>query len=136
MQPLEDIRDSFDFLIQDKKKNSFEFLPVSLNVGAKYIMPFNENISAAVLYTYKPYEFYGYNEVRLFGCWTPLSWLSLDLSGARHNFGWSFGGAFDVHAPGFNIFWGIDSYSFRETPQMIPIDKSNIGMTFGVSFPI
>ena len=44
--------------------------------------------------------------------------------------------AFDVHAPGFNVFWGIDSYSFRVTPQLIPVDKSNIGMTFGVSFPI
>lgn len=136
LQPLEDIRDAFDFHIQEKKANTFEVLPVSLNVGAKYKMPFNENISAAILYTYKPYRFFGYNEVRLFGCWTPLSWLSLDLSGARHNFGWSFGGAFDVHAPGFNIFWGIDSYSFRVTPQLIPIDKSNIGMTFGVSFPI
>ena len=136
LQPLEDIRDAFDFHIQEKKANTFEVLPVSLNVGAKYKMPFNENISAAILYTYKPYRFFGYNEVRLFGCWMPLSWLSLDLSGARHNFGWSFGGAFDVHAPGFNIFWGIDSYSFRVTPQLIPIDKSNIGMTFGVSFPI
>ena len=136
LQPLIDILDATNFHIQDKKANSFEVLPVSLNVGAKYKMPFNEDFSAAILYTYKPYRFYGYNEVRLFGCWTPLSWLSLDLSGARHNFGWSFGGAFDVHAPGFNVFWGIDSYSFRVTPQMIPIDKSNIGMTFGVSFPI
>ena len=136
LQPLKDILDAFDFHIQNKKANSFEFLPVSLNVGAKYKMPFNEDFSAAILYTYKPYRFYGYHEVRLFGCWTPLSWLSLDLSGARHNFGWSFGGAFDVHAPGFNVFWGIDSYSFRVTPQLIPVDKSNIGMTFGVSFPI
>ena len=136
LQPLKDILDAFDFRIQDKKANSLEFLPVSLNVGARYKMPFNEDISAAVLYTYKPYRFYGYNEVRLFGCWSPLSWLSLDVSGARHNFGWSFGGAFDVHAPGFNVFWGIDSYSFKVTPQMVPVDKSNIGMTFGVSFPI
>jgi len=136
LQPLKDIIDGFYFDVQKKKLNSFEALPVSFNVGAQYKMPFNKDISAAILYTYKPYRFYGYNEVRIFGCWTPLSWLSFDLSGAKHNFGWSFGGAFDVHAPGFNIFWGIDSYAFRVTPQMLPVNKSNIGMTFGVSFPL
>lgn len=135
-QPIKEIADAFDFVVQDKKLNSFEVLPLSFNLGAQYKMPFNRNISAALLYTYKPYRFYGYNEVRLFGCWTPLKWLSLDLSGAKHNFGWSFGGAFDVHAKGFNIFWGIDAYAFKVTPQMVPINKSNIGMSFGVSFPL
>jgi hypothetical protein len=135
-QPIREIADAFDFQVQDKKLNSFEKLPMSFNLGAKYKMPFNKNISAALLYTYRPYRFYGYNEVRLFGCWNPLKWLSLDLSGAKHNFGWSLGGAFDVHAKGFNIFWGIDTYAFKVTPQMIPINKSNIGMSFGVSFPL
>ena len=136
LQPVKEIADAFDFAVQEKHKNSFEMLPVSFNLGAQYKMPFNKNISAALLYTHKSYDWYGYNEVRLFGCWTPLKWLSVDLSGARHNFGWSLGGAFDVHAPGFNIFWGIDSYAFKVTPQMIPINQSNISMTLGVTFPL
>ena len=36
----------------------------------------------------------------------------------------------------FNIFWGIDSYAFKVTPQMIPINQSNISMTLGVTFPL
>lgn len=92
-------------------EKSFEALPVTFNVGARYHMPFYRRLSAGILATYKASKYTGWFDMRAGLTITPLNFLSLSGNYGVSSFGPVCGAAVSFNIANLNFFFGYDGYS-------------------------
>ena len=111
-------------------------LAATINAGIEARMPFYERLSFGLLYTQRIEGAYSWSEGRLAASVAPVNWFSLTTNYAFSHFGHSWGGALNLHLPGFGLFVGLDSFSplLNVTPQYIPIDALNTNLALGINF--
>ena len=119
----------------DGKKTLTKMLPATLNVGARYLMPFYDKLSAGILGSFRIGDS-PMTDVRLGVTFSPSHVFSMALSGGATNYGAVFGGAFNLRLSVFDFFAGVDSFVFSITPQMLPVNKFNSTIKAGVTIAI
>lgn len=132
----EDLIGAFNF----EQKNSYlkktKGLGATINAGVEARMPFYERLSFGMLYTQRIEGAYSWSEGRLAASVAPANWFSITTNYAISNYGHSWGGAFNIHLPGFGLFAGFDSFVplMNVTPQMIPVNSLNTNLALGINF--
>lgn len=153
--------DTYLFNIDDDKKNSFEnelnefteslsriyqlqdkgdiggkstMLGATLNLGAEYTLPSNDNLSFGLLNTTRINGAYSWTDFRGSANWRPTKKFSLSGSLSAGTFGVGLGFLADYHAKGFNVFFGMDHLSTSYAKQGIPL-SSNASFNAGLNFP-
>ena len=133
---VEDITDVFSFEQKENGIKKSSMLAATIHAGIEARMPFYERLSFGMLYTQRLEKAYSWSEGRFAASVAPLDWLSATTNYAISNFGHSWGGAINIHAPGFGLFVGLDSFVplFNVSPQFIPIASINTNLSLGINF--
>lgn len=125
----DDLADLLELAIAPSDKK-FEMLPATFRVGAEYdLLPF---ISLGVLGTQRTGDF-SWTEVR--GCANFRLWkiLALTATVATGNFGVTYGGAANLNLGFLDLYLGMDAIPTKYTPQLVPVEKANIGLCAGLN---
>ena len=133
---ISDLTGAFAFEKKEVGVKKSAGLAATIHAGIEARMPFYERLSFGMLYTQKIDGVYSFSEGRLAASVAPTNWFSLTTNYAISNLGHSWGGAFNLHLPGFGIFFGLDSLVplMNVTPQFIPVNAVNTNMAFGINF--
>lgn len=128
----EDLEDFF--LLEDRgKKSVTSGIGAKINLGAEYVMPFYNKMSAGVLYTHCFDDIYSYNQTSLVLSVAPVKFIDVAVSGTASTFGSGFGALVNLHCPGFNIFVGTDCFFSTQDDYYVPNNDMNGSVSFGVS---
>lgn len=136
---FDDIADEFLSLVDlegDTNAHRTRRTRASLYIGAE--MPFLNNLmSAGLLYSAK----FGYakavNELTLAYNLTPAKWFNFGLNYSFIKNARSFGWVMEFNTfKGVNFFMGMDTFSLRFSPQMVPVDKFVMDFRFGLTFSL
>lgn len=103
-----------------------EWLPWSMNLGARYYMPFYNRLSAGVLYTHKHNTFVGYNDFRVGATVTPVDWFSITGNFGGSSFGPVCGMSMSLSAVGIDFMAGFDGFAGAVMP--ISIGDTNFSL--------
>lgn len=135
-QMTQDLMGAVNFEMKDRATNHKTALAMTVNAGIEARMPFYERLTFGALYTQRIEGAYSWSEGRVAMGLAPVNWFSLSTNYAFSHFGHSWGGAVNLHLPGFGIFVGLDSFSplLNVTPQFIPVDALNTNLAFGINF--
>ncbi len=127
---------AFNFERKESGVTKSASLAATVNAGIEARMPFYERLSFGLLYTQRIEGDYSWSEGRLAASLSPVNWFSVTTNYAFSHFGHSWGGAINLHLPGFGLFVGLDSFSplLNVTPQYIPIDDLNTNLALGINF--
>lgn len=130
-----ELLNAFDFVGEPEARKSI-MLAATLHVGLEAKMPFYERLSFGLLGTRRFNGAYSWTEGRLSANVAPLNWLSLAADYAISDFGHSVGAALNIHAKGFTMFIGTDSFLplCSVTPKyFIPVERLNTNLAFGLN---
>ena len=113
---MDEIMDALYSLVEFKDAGSgkavFDFLPLRVNLGAEYRMPFYDRLSVGALYMGRAGSAFGRHTGRLSLNWNPLSFLSLSTGTTLNKLGESIGFALNLHPAGLNLLIGCDYIPF------------------------
>ncbi|MCH5222014.1 MAG: hypothetical protein J1F05_06820 [Muribaculaceae bacterium] len=112
-----------------------KMLGATLNVGASYELPAYRKLHFGLLSTTRINGKYSWTQVRLSANVRPVKLLSVDINGVVGTFSGGFGWLFNFHAPGFNLFAGMDYTLGKLSKQGVPLN-SNSAFNFGLNFPL
>lgn len=127
--------DELEFDVQESKQVS-KSLRASFNVGGEYNF-LSHRIGLGVFYQAKLWEYNTRHNVTFSANFRPLKWLHVSGSYSFvDNGAQAVGLALNLCPKFINLFVGTDILLSKKTPQWVPIDQSNMNVTFGLSFPI
>ena len=131
-----DLTEAINFERRESGLTKSAALAATVNAGIEARMPFYERLSFGFLYTQRIEGAYSWSEGRIAASVAPVNWFSVTTNYAFSHFGHSWGGALNLHLPGFGLFVGADSFAplFNVTPQFIPIDELNTNLALGINF--
>lgn len=127
---------------------AFELMPIRINVGAEYRIPFYDRLSVGALYEGRFVNCFARHTGRLSLNWNPLDFLSMSTSAALNGFGESLGFALNLHPPGVNLILGCDCLPFHVVDvsplfedliprqarwTVIPRDRMNMNLYVGIN---
>ena len=124
------------FVVQDEKKNSFDWMTATVNAGARYRLPFYDKMTVGLLGMYKLDNIFQWAEIRGAVSASPLKWLSLSVNVGYNTYGMAYGAALAVNTRPVRVFIGTDAYVTEMTPQFVPLSRLNHNFQFGVAVPI
>lgn len=132
----EDMMNAYNFELEESGVTQSSSLAMTINAGIEARMPFYERLSFGLLYTQRIEGAYSWSEGRLSANLAPVNFFSLSTTYAFSHYGHSWGGAVNLHLPGFGIFAGLDSFTplMNVTPQYLPIDPVNTNLVVGINF--
>jgi hypothetical protein len=132
----EDMMNAFNFEMTESGVNKSTALAMTINAGIEARMPFYERLSFGFLYTQRIEGTYSWSEGRISANLAPVNVLSLSTNYAFSHFGHSWGGAVNLHLPGFGLFAGLDSFAplLNVTPQYLPVNPINTNLVLGLNF--
>lgn len=132
----ESMMNAFNFERREAGVTKASALAATINAGIEARMPFYERLSFGFLYTQRIEGVYSWSEGRIAASVAPVNWFSVTTNYAFSHFGHSWGGALNLHLPGFGIFVGMDSFAplLNVTPQYIPINDLNTNLALGINF--
>ena len=132
----EDMMGAFNFEMTESGVNKSSALAMTINAGIEARMPFYERLSFGFLYTQRIEGAYSWSEGRISANLAPVNVLSLSTNYAFSHFGHSWGGAINLHLPGFGLFAGLDSFTplLNVTPQYLPVGPINTNLVVGLNF--
>lgn len=138
---LDELKDLLeDYTISDKSKGSLEMIPLKVNAGVRYNMPFYKRLSVGALATWKADKYNGWYDMRAGATITPLKFFSLSANCGVSTFGGVFGGAFSLNLLGINVFAGIDGYmgdiaylDIKGIEAPVPVNNFRYNTTFGLT---
>ena len=132
-----ELLNAFEFKKTSEGVKAVDWLAMTSYISVEVMMPFWKRLSFGLLATHRYDGPYSWTEGRLSVNIAPLNWLSLTANYALSDFGSSFGGALNIHAKGFNLFVGADSFLplMEVTPQYIPVKTLNTSVAVGLNFP-
>lgn len=131
-----DMMNAFNFQVKESEIKKATPLAATINAAIEARMPFYERLSFGLLYTQRIEGVYSWSEGRLAATVSPVNWFSVTTNYAISNFGHSWGGALNIHLPGFGLYVGMDSFGpiMNVTPQFIPVNHLNTNLSFGINF--
>ncbi len=101
-----------------------EYLPVTFNFGARYVLPFAPDFSAGLFANVRTGpRVTRYHDIRAGITYTPSGKFSVTVNTGRTELGSTFGGALSLNAGRLNWFLGMDGVAIHVTPQMIPVNS-------------
>lgn len=139
-EALEEFKKVAKFTPETEGATKAEMLPWSINLGARYKMPFYDKLSAGLLASFVNYSQFTATDIRVGATVTPLWWLCLNANVGFGSFGSNFGTAITLDFGPVNLFAGAEfrigkQASFSDKVQM-PMqsfhNKYNVGLTFAL----
>ena len=133
---MSDLTGAFSFEPQEEALKKSVGLAATIHAGIEARMPFYDKLSFGMLYTQRIEKSYSWTEGRIAASLAPLRWFALTTNYAISSFGHSWGGAVNIHLPGFGVFVGLDSFAplLNVTPQFIPVNSINTNLALGLNF--
>ena len=152
--------DTYIFNVDDEESNSFEneldrlgeglatlyelqdngdegsrtkMLGATINVGAEYTFPLYRKLSFGLMNTTRIQGKYSWTDFRLSANVAPINLLSASISGLAGTCGVSFGWLFNLHLPGYTMFFGMDRTLGKLAKQGVPL-TSNASINLGINF--
>lgn len=137
-----DIKEKSDKIITDVTKfnfseggKSFDKLPLTVNGGVRYTMPFYKGLSAGVFGTYRNYKGAAYANARLGATVTPAKWFSFTANYGIGTYGSSFGSAFSISGGAFNLYLGAETFLGKMAAfAPVPLGAARVSITGGITF--
>lgn len=126
-----DVEDIYSFTNANGGKE-FKSVPLTVNAGARYAMPFYKKMSVGALATVKK----GYittTDFRVGFDVAPLKMFAIAGSAGVGTMGTTFGAAVKVKLAILDVFAGVDGIFTRVTPQYVPVDAFDSTAKLGVS---
>ncbi len=121
---------------KDGSESELSMLPFTVNLGARYQMPFAKCISVGALATYRN-AVNPYIDARLGATLSPCKWFSLTGNYGYGSRGAVCGGAMSVSLFFLNLFVAVDGYSgpigLYEGSIPYPVDKFNFRVNCGLT---
>jgi hypothetical protein len=129
------LQDAFAFEVKESGVLKRNTLAATIHAGIEARMPFYERLAFGALYTQQIEGKYSWSEGRLAMSLAPARWFALSANYALSHFGHSWGGAVNIHLPGFGIFAGVDSFApfLNMTPQYVPVNPLNTNFALGLN---
>ena len=137
MESISDgLQDAFSFEVKESGVSKRTALAATIHAGIEARMPFYERLAFGALYTQQVEGKYSWSEGRFAMSLAPARWFSITTNYAISHFGHSWGGAVNLHLPGFGVFAGFDSFApyLNVTPQYVPINPVNTNFALGLNF--
>lgn len=137
MESISDgLQDAFSFEVKESGVSKRTALAATIHAGIEARMPFYERLAFGALYTQQVEGKYSWSEGRFAMSLAPARWFSITTNYAISHFGHSWGGAVNLHLPGFGVFAGVDSFApyLNVTPQYVPINPVNTNFALGLNF--
>ncbi len=104
----------------------------TFNIGAEYTLPVYKALSVGVLNTTRMQQELSWTEFRAVATWEPCKVFDAAVSLGTGTFGSNFGWIANLHAPGFNLFLGMDRIPAKFGKPMIPMNDASLN--FGLNF--
>ena len=136
---LNELGEIFNFgeITPEVKSKYIQRLAMTVHAGIEARLPFYERLSAGILATHRFNGPHSWTEGRFSINWALLRWLSFAANYAISDYGHSYGAAMNLHAKGFALFLGTDSFRpiTSVSPNMIPLNELNTNIVIGANFP-
>lgn len=137
-----EIKEKGDKIISDvtrfnfsEGEKSFDKLPLTINGGVRYTMPFYKGLSAGVFGTFRNYKGASYVNARLGATVTPANWFSFTANYGIGTYGSSFGTAFSISGGAFNLYLGAETFLGKMAAfAPIPLGAAKATVTGGITF--
>lgn len=107
-------------------ESASDMLSCTVNLGARYNMPFYERLSVGLLASYEIDKFAPCMSARLGATVTPVDWLSITGNYGINSYCKTFGVAMSLNAASINFMFGYEGYSGA-------VSKVSFSDTFGMS---
>lgn len=108
-------------------------LGATFNIGGEYELPVYRNLTFGLLNTTRISGSYSWTDFRLSANLAPCKVFSCAASIGEGTYGFSFGWVVNLHAPGFNLFLGMDRTPNKLSKEYVPL-SSNVGVNLGMNF--
>lgn len=135
---LDNMKDDLSKLYQLKDMGELSSrtraLAATLNFGVDYELPVYRNLHFGLLNSTRINGPYTWTQFRLSANVAPVKVFSADVNIAAGTYGVGFGWMLNLHAPGINLFLGMDHTLGTLSKQFIPLN-SNASFNFGLNFP-
>lgn len=135
-ESLKKLGDLLKFKQLGGSSNSFRWLPCTINVGARYRMPFYDRLSAGLLAAYRTNEYIGWFDLRGGLTVTPLDWLSLCGTVGLNSYCPTCGAALSFNLVSFNFFVSAESFigEMAKIGDMpVPVNTFREQLNFGIN---
>lgn len=106
----------------------------TMTAGAQYSLPVYRKLKFGLMNTTRINGDFSWTEFRLSANIEPVKVLSFGINAGMGTFGASFGGIFNLKAPGFNLFVATDCIPGKLAKQYAPLN-SNMNVNLGINFP-
>lgn len=123
-----------DFKTDGTTQKIGEKLPVVMNAGARYHLPFFKRLSVGALYTSRISETCGWYDFRGGVTLTPFNFLSITGNAGKTTFGNTIGAAASINLIGINFHIAVDSY--YGSISKINLDSFKVPVFGGVPIPL
>lgn len=133
----DDLSEAFDDMFQFKQKegnSSFKMLPMTINLGATYKLPFYKRATVGMIAQHRANGVLSWTDVRLGASVTPINLIGIAATAGMTTYGMALGGVLNIYLSGLNLFIGADSLTSKFSPEFIPIEDGKTNLTFGVNF--
>lgn len=124
--------------VEDKVSNSLELMPVTVNAGLRYRMPFYNRWSVGALAQYRYSRAIGHPhwyDFRAGMTITPIDWFSLSGNYGYNASGLVWGGMLSLNVASINIFCGVEGYSGR-VGRLTFSDVPILNRTIAFKYPL
>lgn len=110
-------------------------LKSTINLGAKYELPFVKHLNVGVLYSKHLESNFSLDQFTLGAAWHPIEPIELGMSTTFVKGRMNFGTMLTVQAPRFQVFVGTDFFSGGFSEDGLLSSRAN-NLNFGVTFPL
>lgn len=118
-------------------KSRVEALPFTAHLGARYILPFYEQVSVGAMAHYVNEPYMPYWETRLGADYTPWEWLDLTGSFGRGSYGWFYGFGFSARMERFRLYFGYQNGTRGHLKMSsLPLDANRRTWTVGLTYDL
>lgn len=131
----EDLEEMYNLKV-DHTRADRQWLAATVHIGVEYELPSYRNFCFGLLLIHRFSDVFGYNEARLNVNLANGHKFDMAFSGAYNTYGTALGAMFNIHLPGFNIFFGSDRIYFGKVNKyFIPLDQGGMNLQWGINFP-
>lgn len=109
-------------------------LGTTFNIGAEYSLPVYKALSFGLLNTTRIQQNLTWTEFRAVVTWEPCKIFDAAVSLGTGTYGTDFGWIANLHAPGFNLFVGMDRMPTKFGKPMVPMNDAALNFGLNVLF--
>ena len=120
-----------------ERRVRFEPVPLTLNLGAKYALPFYDALTVGVTGSLNGWGRMAYREARAAVAWNPDRRIGVTANAGYGDFGPVYGAALSLGIRGFHLNVGLQNGFGGTVPYTgTPLKANNKFMTIGLTYDI